>query len=100
MTDGGSSDAWKLLADKIRERQNKGNLFFVAAGFGSNIYAERLARITPNVIISESSNPESFAKYLSWVSTSISRSCQIGPEKTDIFTGMPIPDGFRKVVNI
>jgi len=56
MTDGGSSDAWKLTADKIRERQNKGNLLFVAAGFVSKIYAERLARITPNVIISESSD--------------------------------------------
>jgi len=97
MTDGGSSDAWKLNADKIRERQNKGNLFFLAAGFGAKIYTERLARITPNVVISESSDPESFARYLAWVSTSISRSCQVGPEKKDIFAGIPTPKGFKKM---
>lgn len=94
MTDGGASDAWKKTAKEIRNYQRAGKFTIIAAGFGNRIYGERLERISQNVLIAESPEPESFAKFLTWASTTISRSCQVGQERIDNLMDTPVPKGF------
>lgn len=94
LSDGGPGDAWIKPAKEIRSRHEAGRMIMIAVGFGSRVHIDKLQRITPQVLLSASSAPESFAKFLSWVSSSVSRSCQIGPERVDPFTGLPPPPGF------
>lgn len=94
LSDGGPGDSWIKPAMEIRKRHEAGRMNVIAVGFGPNIHAEKLQRITPQVLIAKSATPESFAKFLSWASLSISRSCQVGKEDSDIFKALPPPPEF------
>ena len=77
LTDGGPGDAWITPAKEIRARHDAGRMLMVAVGFGPNVHIDKLKRITPEVVIAESSEPGTFARFFQWVSTSVSRSCQV-----------------------
>lgn len=94
LSDGGPGDAWIKPAKKIMARHQSRAMTMVAVAFGDRIHVDKLQRITPQVIVSESTEPESFARFLAWTSMSVSRSCQIGPDMEDIYSRIPLPAGF------
>lgn len=93
LTDGGPGDAWIKPANEIRARHDAGQLIMIAVGFGDRIHEGKLKRITPQVLLSQSSSPESFAKFMAWVSSSIGRSCQVGGPD-DFLSKLPPPPQF------
>ncbi len=76
LSDGGPGDAWVKPADEVRARHEAGQMLMVAVGFGPDVHVDKLKRVTPQVVLFESSEPEAFARFLQWASTSVSRSCQ------------------------
>jgi len=94
LSDGGPGDAWITPAKEIMGRHQAKKMTMVAVAFGNRIHLDKLRRVTPEVIVSESAEPQSFAQFLAWASVCISRSCQIGPDRADIYSKVPLPSGF------
>ena len=94
LSDGGPGDGWITPAKEIRARHEAGRMIMVAVGFGGNVHVDKLQRVTPRVLVSESGEPEAFARFLQWMSASVSRSVQTGPTDSDVIASCPPPDGF------
>ena len=94
LSDGGPGDAWITPAKEIRARHDGGQMLMVAVAFGDKAHLEKLQRVTPQVLVSASSEPESFASFLNWVSVSICRSCQVGPQGDYPDISLAPPPGF------
>ncbi|HQG93268.1 MAG TPA: VWA domain-containing protein [Acidobacteriota bacterium] len=99
LSDGGPGDNWIKPAKAIMARHEARALTMIAVAFGDRAHVDKLRQVTPQVILSESTEPESFAKFLAWTSVSISRSCSTGPERADVYSQIPLPSGFVRVGN-
>jgi len=95
LSDGGPSDAWIAAAKDIRARHEQGRLVMLAAGFGPHVHVDKLQRVTPQVLMSESECPESFAHFLTWASLSVSRSVQRGMPEPCASSAEDLPVGFK-----
>lgn len=91
LSDGAPSDAWITPAKEIRAMQDAGRAVVVAFGFGSKARTENLKRITPQVMLPQSTEPDCLARFLQWVSTSVSRSCSIARGGDDSRGELPPP---------
>lgn len=100
LSDGRPGDAWITPAKKIREKSDLGKANVIAVLFGEKALAEKMFRITRNVIISQSTEPESFAKFLSWVSVKISNSCKVGNVDENMAADTGLPTGFERCIAI
>ena len=100
LSDGGPSDAWITPANEVCARHNARKVFMTAVGFGRNVHVDKLKRVTPQVVISETAEPVAFSRFLQWASTSISQSCQAAAmrDPTDPnLSSFPAESGFRLV---
>ena len=89
LSDGGPSDAWITPAKEIHARHDAGRMTMIAVGFGPNVHVDKLKRVTPTVIASDSAEPQAFAKFLQWASTSVSQSCQVASRCSGTDSGLP-----------
>jgi len=89
LSDGGPSDAWITPAKEICSRHDAGRMMMIAVGFGPSVHVDKLKRVTPTVIVSNSAEPQAFAKFLQWASTSVSRSCQVAGSGSETNNGLP-----------
>ena len=93
LSDGGPSDGWITPAKVLYGHHEKGAWNVLAVGYGKSVHVEKLRRITPQVLISTSQEPEALARFLKWASVSVSYSCRIGAQETES-KGIPLPNGF------
>ena len=98
LSDGGPSDAWITPAKDVHVRHDMGRMTMIAVGFGPNVHTDKLKRVTPMVILSDSTEPQAFAKFLQWASTSVSQSCQVvssGAGASQALPPLPPDSGLR-----
>ena len=91
LSDGAPSDAWITPAKSIRALHDHGRGTVVAVGFGDQVRVENLKRMTAQVIVSKSSEPESFGRFLQWISTSVSHSCSVAIGAVESAASLPPP---------
>lgn len=93
LSDGGPSDGWITPAKSICARHDRGEWNVLAVGYGKSVQADKLRRITPQVLLSSSQEPDALARFLTWASMSVSRSCKVGVQAAPS-RGIPPPNGF------
>jgi uncharacterized protein YegL len=91
LSDGSPSDGWITPAKTIRARHDAGRSVVIAFGFGGNVRVANLQRLTPQVMVSQSNEPDSLSRFLQWVSTSVGRSCSIGRGGAESLSNLPPP---------
>ena len=94
LSDGGSGDAWITPAKEIRARHDESSMVMIAVGFGGRVHVDKLRRVTSQVLVSETNEPESFAEFLEWASQSVNNSVQTVAVNSDVLADSPPPRGF------
>jgi uncharacterized protein YegL len=94
LSDGAPSGAWITPAKAIRSLHDSGKATVVAFGYGPKVRRENLQRITPTVLLSPASEPESLGRFLKWVTQAVSQSCSVAQADTRTSEKLPqVPVG-------
>lgn len=93
LSDGGPSDSWIKQAKTIHARHSSGDINVLAVGYGKSVQVDKLRRISPQVVLSNSQEPEALSRFLSWASMSVQHSCKVAVHESGS-RGIPLPSGF------
>ena len=76
LTDGEPTDKWEAIADKIKSSISGKKAFVVAVACGPDASANKLKRISDDVILAKDLSPETFKTLFKWVSSSVATASQ------------------------
>lgn len=76
MTDGNPTDSWEAAANQIKSKVSGRKAYVYAMGCGPDASAEKLNKITDEVMLAKNMNAETLKQLFKWVSASVAAASQ------------------------
>jgi len=76
MTDGNPTDSWEATANQIKSKVSGRKAYVYAMGCGPDASAEKLSKITDEVMLAKNMDAETLKQIFKWVSASVATASQ------------------------